>query len=56
MDLSQFKVYCDDFKNTLVKDLFKIPERDLDLLKNDNIGKTDFDVMLFESNTEEHNK
>ena len=57
MDLSKFVLYCDNFKTASVKDLFNIPERDLDLLKNDNIGKgTEFDVLEFGENGEEYYK
>lgn len=49
-------LYCDNFKNAKVKDLFEIPERDLDLLKNDNIGRTEFDVMTFGENGENYYK
>jgi hypothetical protein len=56
LDINKFMVYCDNFKNSNVKDLFEIPERDLDLLKNDNIGKTDFDVLIFGENGEQYHK
>ena len=36
--------------------MFKIDEKEADLLQNDNVGKTDFDVIDFGMESEEHLK
>jgi hypothetical protein len=53
-DFSDFKNYCDNFKTQSIKELFSIPEKEEDLLKNDNVGHSDYDVLHFGDNTQDH--
>ena len=57
-DMNKLKLYCDSFKNATVVELFKLVDREAELINNDNIGHTtgEHDVLSFGMDSEEHDK